>query len=79
MCVFLESNLKDPSVVLGLLQVGELKTLCKQLHMPAAVVGGSKAKMIAGLFKQDREHQPLFGASQFMVSVVKRYLCKGDG
>ena len=67
-----ESDLKDPSAVLGLLQVSELKSLCKQLHMPASVVGGSKAKMISGLFKQDREHQPLFGSSQFMVSVVKR-------
>ena len=52
--------------------MGELKTLCKQLHMPAGVVGGSKSKMIAALFKQDREHQPLFGKSQFMAAVVKR-------
>lgn len=67
-----ESELKDPSVILGLLQVGELKTLSKQLHMPAGVVGGSKAKMIVALFKQDMEHQPLFGKSQFMDIVVKR-------
>ena len=69
---YAEADLKDPSMVLTLLQLSELKSLCKQLHMPAAVVASSKAKMIQALFKQDRDHRPLFGRAQFMSSVVKR-------
>ena len=68
----IESDLKDPSVVLNLLQVNEVKSVCKQLHMSQSVVTASKQKMIDALFKHDREHHPLFGKSQFMSTVVAR-------
>lgn len=67
-----ECELKDPGAVLDLLQSGEVKQLCRQFHMPASVVGSSKQKMVQALFKQDRQHQPLFGRAQFMSSVVTK-------
>ncbi len=61
-------------MILDLLQVGEMKNLCKHFHMPSSVTSGAKSKMIAALFKQDREHHPLFGNSQFMSKVVAKYV-----
>ena len=66
--------MKDPSVVLDLLQVGELKSLCKHFLMTQSVASGTKSKIIEALFKHDREHQPLFGKSQFMSTVVVKYV-----
>ncbi len=64
-----ESQLSNPTEVLPLLQVSELRELRKHLNLPSC---GQKAQIIESLFKHDREHKPLFGKSHFLASVVQR-------
>ena len=65
-------QLADPTEVLNLLQLGELKTLCKQFNMPTSVVGNQKTSIIQAMFKHDRQQKPLFGRDQFMKIVVTK-------
>ena len=66
------SQLADPSEVLHLLQLAELKTLCKQFNMPSSVVGNQKTSIIQAMFKRDRQQKPLFGQDQFLKIVVTK-------
>ena len=75
MCAFainLASKLADPTEILNMLQLSELKGLCKQLNMPPSVVGNQKASIIQAMFKHDRQQKPLFGQDQFMKIVVSK-------
>eukprot|EP00731_Ephydatia_muelleri_P025097 Em0017g180a len=69
-----ESLLADPAEVLGLLQVKELKALCKSLNLPTSVTGTQKAAMISSVLGHQATHRPLFGSSSssFLATVSKR-------
>ena len=66
------SQLADPTEVLNLLQLGELKNLCRQFNMPASIVGHQKSSIIQAMFKHDRQQKPLFGQDQFMKIVIAK-------
>ena len=66
------SHLADPTEVLNLLQLGELKGLCKQLNMHTSLVDNQKTSIIQAMFKHDRQQKPLFGQAQFMKIVVTK-------
>lgn len=66
------SQLADPSEVLQLLQLAELKTLCKHFNMPTSVVGNQKTSIIQAMFKHDRQQKPLFGQDQFLKIAVTK-------
>lgn len=72
MDVHVGSHLVDPTEVLNLLQLGELKGLCKQLNMPTSLVGNQKTSIIQAMFKHDRQQKPLFGQAQFIKTVVTK-------
>ena len=68
-----ESQLTDPTETLALLQLGELKTLCKEmLHLPASLIGSQKSKILESIFRHCREHKPLFGRSSSILDVVTK-------
>ena len=70
---FVEQQLTDPTEVLNLLQLHELRTLCKSMNLPPSVVGNQKTKIVESLFQHCRQHKPLFGGkSNFLETVVKK-------
>ena len=70
--IIIGSHLADPTEILNLLQLGELKGLCKQLNLPTSLVGNQKSSIIQAIFKHDRQQKPLFGQAQFMKTVVNK-------
>lgn len=67
-----EEHLSDPKELLNLLQLNELKTLCKDMKLPGSMVGSQKAQIVESLFRHSRQHRPLFGKATFLGAVVKR-------
>ena len=70
--VSLESQLTDPAQILTLLQVKEMKALCKSLNLPTAVTGSQKAAMISSVLRHQGTHRPLFGSTSFLCTASKK-------
>lgn len=69
-----EDELRDEREALDLLQVSELKQLCKDMKMPTSLLRSQKSEIIKAFFTHAQQHKPLFGTSSFLDVVFKR--CK---
>jgi hypothetical protein len=67
-----ESDLRDEREALGLLQVSELKQLCRDMKMAGSLQRCTKTKIIRSLLSHSQQHRPLFGAPSFLSVVFKR-------
>ena len=66
-----EDELTDKREALDLLQVSELKLLCRDVKMPASLQRCQKSEIIEAIYKHSHEHRPLFGAESFLNVVFK--------
>ena len=57
---------------LGLVQVSELRQLCRDMKMGGSLQRCQKAEIIRSLFSHSQQHRPLFGAPSFITVVFKR-------
>ena len=62
----------DSREALNLLQVSELKLLCKDMKMPMSPQRCQKSEIIQALFTHAHQHKPLFGTTPFINVVFKR-------
>ena len=62
----------DKREALGLLQMSELKQLCREMKMAGSVQRCQKSEIIQALFSHSQQHRPLFGAASFLDVVFKR-------
>ena len=63
----------DKREALNLLQVTELKGLCRDMKMPGSLQHCQKSEIINALFTHAQQHRPLFGSASFIDIVFKRY------
>ena len=67
-----EDELTNRREVLNLLQLSELKLLCKDLKMPTSLQRCQKSEIINAFFTHAQQHKPLFGTSSLLDVVFKR-------
>ena len=69
-----EDELTNRREALNLLQLSELKLLCRDLKMPTSLQRCQKSEIISAFFTHAQQHKPLFGTSSFLDVVFKRFL-----
>lgn len=65
--------MRDEREAFDLLQVSELKQLCKDMKMPTSLLRSQKSEIVKAFFAHAQQHKPLFGTSSFLDVVFKRY------
>ena len=72
MLLFAEGELTDRREALNLLQMPELRSLCKDLKMPTSLLRSQKSEIVQSFFTHAQQHKPLFGTASFLDVVFKR-------
>lgn len=71
-CVTQDGELTDLKEALTLLQVAELKGLCKEFILPSSLSGKPKPQLIEGLVQHCKQHKPIFGSSNLTETIMKK-------
>ena len=75
----LESSITGLHDGLVLLQVPELRTICKEFNMPASLTGKPKPVMVDSIVKYCKQHRPIFGsAGNLQGTILKRFKQKSN-
>jgi protein associated with RNAse G/E len=66
-----ESNMQDPNEMLNLLQISELKQICKQMNFPPSISSQPKHQCISSMLAYCRQHKSFLSKVTPLDALIK--------